>query len=60
MKIKEYVSNMYNEYKRIIIISKKPTLEEYLDLVRISAIGIGLIGLIGFLVEVVSGVISRV
>ncbi len=59
MKIKEYLSNKYNEYKRIIIISRKPTLEEYFDLVKISAIGVGLIGLIGYLVEVVSGFISR-
>lgn len=57
MNPREYLANTYNEYKRILIISKKPTSEEYFSLLKISALGIGVIGLIGFLVQFLAAII---
>lgn len=44
MKIKERLQN----YKRILQITKKPSKEDFSDTARICAIGIIIIGLIGF------------
>jgi protein transport protein SEC61 subunit gamma-like protein len=46
LNIKEKLQN----YKRILQISRKPNLEELKDTARICAIGIALIGAIGFIV----------
>lgn len=40
------------ESKRVIKVTKKPTKKEYMTIVKVSAAGILLIGLIGFLIQV--------
>lgn len=40
------------ECKRVFRVTKKPTKEEFKGIVKISAIGIALIGLIGFLIQI--------
>lgn len=54
MGAKNFIQKKFNEYKRILLISRKPTKEEYLNVVKISAIGIGLIGLMGFVIQFVA------
>jgi len=44
LNIKEKLQN----YKRILKIAKKPTSEEFLDTSKVCAIGVALIGMIGF------------
>ena len=41
------------EYKRVLTVTKKPTKEEYLTVVKISGLGILLIGLLGFAVQMI-------
>lgn len=41
-----------HEYKRIITISNKPTNEEFLSIAKVCAIGMGLIGLMGFAIQI--------
>ena len=57
MSLKERVKKELFEYKRIISISKKPTREEYLQIVKVSAIGIGIIGLLGFIMQIIGQII---
>ncbi|HLC56776.1 MAG TPA: protein translocase SEC61 complex subunit gamma [Candidatus Nanoarchaeia archaeon] len=45
------------ECKRVFKVTKKPSKEEFKITVKVSAIGIGIIGLIGFIVHIV-GVLS--
>jgi len=44
LNIKEKLQN----YKRILRIAKKPSPEEFLDTSKVCAIGIALVGMIGF------------
>ena len=46
--------------KRIIKISTKPTKREFWTMVKISAIGIGIIGLIYYMVQVVSQLLQGI
>lgn len=47
------IKNRYYEYKRIILVTKKPTKEEFMVIVKVSGLGILLIGLIGFIIQMV-------
>lgn len=49
-RIRETLDN----FKRILVISKKPNKEEFISTVKICAMGIGVIGLIGFALFVIS------
>ena len=49
MGLKEFFQNT----KRIFIVSKKSTSEEYWNLVKITGLGILVIGLIGFIVMLI-------
>ena len=49
-RIRETLDN----FKRILVISKKPSREEFISTVKICAMGIGVIGFIGFVLFVVS------
>ena len=40
----------YGECKRVLTVTKKPDMFEYKTIVKVSGIGIALIGLIGFVV----------
>lgn len=40
------------ESKRVVKVTKKPTKKEYMTIVKVSASGILLIGLIGFIIQV--------
>ncbi len=48
-KIKEFIS----ECIRVLRVTKKPSNEEYKQIVKVSGLGILLIGFIGFLLQVV-------
>lgn len=41
------------EYKRIIAVMKKPSKEEFITVVKVSGLGILLIGLLGFIIQMV-------
>jgi len=41
-----------NEYIRVFRLTHKPSLDEFKGIIKISSIGIGIIGIIGFIVHV--------
>jgi len=45
----EKLKNFFIESRRVLRVTKKPDIEEFKTIVKISGIGILLIGLIGFL-----------
>ena len=42
------------EYQRVYKVTKKPTMEEFKAIVKVTALGIALIGLIGFGIHMLS------
>jgi protein transport protein SEC61 subunit gamma-like protein len=42
--------NFIRESKRVLKVTKKPTKEEFKTIVKVSALGMAVIGLIGFLI----------
>lgn len=53
IQLKEYWAKFRDfilECKRVLIVTRKPDKEEYTTIVKVSGIGLGLIGVIGFLV----------
>ena len=49
----EKVKNAYYQYKRVLIRTKKPNRQEFLDVVKISAAGMLAIGLLGFVIQTI-------
>lgn len=47
------------ECKRVLTVTKKPTKAELMTVVKVSGIGIALIGLIGFLLHVVNRLVFQ-
>lgn len=47
------IKNWYYEYKRVVLVTKKPTREEFIVIVKVSGLGILLIGLIGFIIQMI-------
>ncbi len=40
------------EYRRVLQITKKPDLEEFKGIVKITSLGVAIIGLVGFIVSI--------
>jgi protein transport protein SEC61 subunit gamma-like protein len=53
LNIKESLGRFMEDSKRIFIVSKKPTKEEYKRMALIVALGIVLIGIIGYVIYLV-------
>ncbi len=53
LNIKESISKFLADSKRIFIVSRKPSKEEYKKMAIIIALGIVLIGVIGFLIQLI-------
>lgn len=47
------VKSFIKELIRVFTITKKPLKKEFIAIVKVSSIGIGLIGLIGFIIAIV-------
>ncbi len=47
------------ECRRVLTVTKKPTKAELITIVKVSGIGIGLIGLIGFVLHIINRVIFQ-
>lgn len=57
MRLVKRIKKELYEYKRILKISTKPTREEYIKMIKVSSIGIGMIGLLGFLIQLIGRLI---
>ncbi|MEK6880455.1 MAG: protein translocase SEC61 complex subunit gamma [Nanoarchaeota archaeon] len=53
MEIKEKIGSFISQCVRVWHLLKKPTMEEFKVVSKISAIGLGVIGLLGFLISVI-------
>ncbi|MGM5480106.1 MAG: protein translocase SEC61 complex subunit gamma [Nanobdellota archaeon] len=54
---KNKLSSFYKECVRVFKITKKPEREEYKSLLKVSGLGILLIGLIGFIIHLIDYVL---
>lgn len=59
MSYAEKFRNFVSESKRVLRVTKKPDKEEYKTIMKVSAIGIALVGLIGFLLHMVNEMGNR-
>lgn len=50
MSIKEKIANFWESSKRIFIVSKKPSSQEFWQISKITGLGIIMIALVGFIV----------
>lgn len=48
------IKEKFQNYKRIMTIAKKPSGKEFLDTSKVCAIGIALIGIIGFVIYMIA------
>jgi protein transport protein SEC61 subunit gamma-like protein len=51
--IRRKIKDFIRECKRVLIVTKKPTKEEFKTIVKVSGLGIIIIGVIGFLIQMV-------
>ena len=50
MNIKETTSDFIKQSKRVLKVARKPDREEYFNFSKVTAIGIAIIGVIGFVI----------
>ncbi len=53
MNIKETTSDFIKQSKRVLKVARKPDREEYIDFAKVTAIGIAIIGAIGFVIVLI-------
>ncbi|MCC7553305.1 MAG: protein translocase SEC61 complex subunit gamma [Methanobacteriaceae archaeon] len=58
MNVKEELSKTIKDCKRVLRISKKPTSEEYISFAKVTALGIVIIGVIGFIIVLIGQLIG--
>ena len=58
MKIATSLKSFFVKCRRVWYILKKPTREEFEQVAKVSAIGIAIIGVIGFLISMVMGIFA--
>ena len=54
MSFQESANRFFKECKRVLRVSKKPTTEEFLNFSKVTAIGIAIIGVIGFVMVIIA------
>ncbi len=52
------ITNKLKEYKRVIQITKKPDMEEFKTTVKASALGIAIIGAVGFIIAIIAQLLT--
>lgn len=58
MKLKQKLSSASTKYKRVWRLLKKPTKKEYWLVVKVSAIGLAIVGVLGFLIGIIMGFLN--
>ena len=52
MSYQDELSDFWKQCKRVLKVAKKPDREEYFDFAKVTAIGIAIIGVIGFIIVI--------
>ena len=55
---KESITQALKQYRRVLYISRRPDRDEFLNVAKITGIGIIIIGVIGFIITLVAQLIS--
>jgi len=55
---KESMANFIKQCQRVLKVSRKPDREEYINVAKVTGIGIILIGVIGFIIIIISQLIQ--
>ena len=58
MDIKERFDKFVKDSKRVLKVSRKPDAQEYRELAKVSAIGVVIIGVIGFVIVLLGSLIG--
>ena len=58
MNVKDELNKTLKDCKRVLRISKKPDKEEYFAFAKVTSIGIGIIGAIGFIIVLIGQLIG--
>ena len=58
MNVQERFDKFVKDSKRVLKVARKPDMAEYLDLVKITAIGILVIGAVGFVIVLVGQLVG--
>jgi len=58
MSFQESIKRFLKECKRVLKVSKKPSGEEYMNFSKVTAIGIAIIGVIGFVIILIAQIIG--
>jgi protein transport protein SEC61 subunit gamma-like protein len=59
MSVQGSISRFFKECKRVLKVAKKPNREEYLNFSKVTAIGIVIIGIIGFIMTLIFQLIKN-
>jgi len=59
MSIKEHLKNFIAKCKRVWLVLKKPSRREYTTIAKVSAIGVLILGAIGFFVSILMKMLVR-
>lgn len=54
MKYKESILNFIKQSERVLKVSKKPARDEYLNVSKITGLGIIVIGVVGFIISIIA------
>ncbi|WP_406535411.1 protein translocase SEC61 complex subunit gamma [Methanobrevibacter sp.] len=58
MNVEETFNQFIKDSKRVLKVARKPDLPEYMELAKISAMGVAIIGVIGFLIVILGSLIG--
>ncbi|MCC9261523.1 protein translocase subunit SecE [Methanobrevibacter woesei] len=58
MNVQENLDKLWKDCKRVLKVARKPDGSEYLDFSKITALGIVVIGVIGFVIVLISQLIG--
>jgi len=54
----QWIANKLKEYKRVLLITKKPDMEEFKTTVKASALGMTIIGVVGFIIAIIAQLLT--
>ena len=58
MDVQESLDNLWKDCKRVLKVARKPDGEEYVEFSKITALGIVIIGVIGFVIVLIAQLIG--
>ena len=57
---KESVASFIKQCKRVLRVSKKPGREEYINVAKVTGIGIIIIGVVGFVINIIAQLLNYI